>query len=226
MIAVIQLFHNGMSACVQPHDGVCLDRFEQGLRQGCVLSPLLTNNLFAVVLTAVLQRFSEDMVILGELAPLKEPPTSIGPEPAMNYVRGMLYANDACILSRSSQGLAKMMKVIVEVCRAFFFTMSATTAETIRMSPLHKPRTMVQVEATGPIYKHVQYFTYLEGARTETPDMSKLFIKLPYCLKKNLNASRPSEHPQVRGENVKTFRWDHRLQIQNLFTAFKRVPRW
>ena len=38
------------------------------------------------------------------------------------------------------------------------------------------------------------------------------------CLKKNLNASRPSEHPPVRGENVKTFsRWDHRLQIQNLF---------
>ena len=33
-----------------------------------------------------------------------------------------------------------------------------------------------------------------------------------YCLKKSLNASRPSEHPPVRGENVKTFRWDHRLQ--------------
>ena len=44
--------------------------------------------------------------------------------------------------------------------------------------------------------------------------------------KKKLNASRPSEHPQVRGENVKTFRWDHRLQIQNLSMAFKRVPRW
>ena len=27
------------------------------------------------------------------------------------------------------------------------------------------------------------------------------------------------------GKNVKTFRWDHRLQkIQNLFMAFKRVP--
>ena len=45
-------------------------------------------------------------------------------------------------------------------------------------------------------------------------------------LKKNLNASRPSEHPPVRGENVKTFRWDHRLQKQNLFVAFKRVPLW
>ena len=32
------------------------------------------------------------------------------------------------------------------------------------------------------------------------------------CLKKNLNA-RPSEHPPVRGGNVKTFRWDHRLQL-------------
>ena len=42
--------------------------------------------------------------------------------------------------------------------------------------------------------------------------------------KKNLNASRPSEHAPVRGGNVKTFRWNHRLQKrQNLFIAFKRV---
>ena len=46
-------------------------------------------------------------------------------------------------------------------------------------------------------------------------------------LKKTLNVSRPSEHPPVRGENVKTFRWGHRLQIiQDIFMAFKRVPRW
>ena len=37
------------------------------------------------------------------------------------------------------------------------------------------------------------------------------------CLKKNLNAFKPFEHPPVRGENVKTIRWDHRLQRQNLF---------
>ena len=51
-------------------------------------------------------------------------------------------------------------------------------------------------------------------------------IMLENLLKKNLNASRPSEHLQVRGENVKTFRGGHRLQRQNLFMAFKRVPRW
>ena len=43
-------------------------------------------------------------------------------------------------------------------------------------------------------------------------------------MKKNLNASGPSEHPPARGKNVKTFRWDHNLQIQNFFMAFKQVP--
>ena len=47
----------------------------------------------------------------------------------MDYVRravwGMLYVDDACIVSRSPQGLAKMIEVIVEVCRAFAQTVSA-----------------------------------------------------------------------------------------------------
>ena len=32
--------------------------------------------------------------------------------------------------------------------------------------------------------------------------------------------------PWLGRKNIKTFRWDQRLQIQNLFMAFKRVPRW
>ena len=102
-----------------------------------MLSPLLFNTFFAAVLNVVLQRFSEEPAILAELVHLKEPSTSMGPVPAMDYVRravwGMLYADDACIVSRSPQELAKMMEVIVEVCRAFGLTVSAKKTETLCM---------------------------------------------------------------------------------------------
>ena len=101
-----------------------------------------------------------------ELVHLKKPSTSMGPESAMDYVRravwGMLYADDACIISRSLQGLAKIMEVIVEVCRAFTLTVSAKKIETMCMPPPRTPRTMVRVETAGQIYKQVQSFTYLD----------------------------------------------------------------
>ena len=129
--------------------GVCSNWFEveQRLWQGCVLSPLFVNILFAAVLTVVLQKFSKDTVILAKLMHLKEPPTSMGPEPAMDSVRravwDMLYADDACIVSRSPQGLAKMMEIIVEVCRAFALTLSAKKTQSMCMPPPRIPHIFV-----------------------------------------------------------------------------------
>ena len=60
---------------------------------------------------------------------------------------------------------------------------------------------------------------YLYGTFMGEPDKKQY-------LKKNLNASKPSEHTPDRKKNVRTFRWEHRLQIQNLLMAFKWVPRW
>ena len=67
--------------------------------------------------------------LFAELVHLKEPPTSMGAEPAMDYVCramwGMLYADAANIVPRSPQELAKVMEVIVDVWRAFALTVSA-----------------------------------------------------------------------------------------------------
>ena len=73
-----------------------------------MLSPLLFNIFFPAMLSVVLQRFSEKPAILVELVHLKGPSTSVGPEPAMDYVRravwGMLYADDACMVRDRRRG--------------------------------------------------------------------------------------------------------------------------
>ena len=109
--------------------------------------PLLFNIFFGAVLTLALQRFSEDAIILAKLVHRKGQPTSMGPVPAMDYVRRamwvILYADEACIVSRSPQGPDIMMEVIGEVCRALALTVSAKKTETMRVSPPHTPRTMM-----------------------------------------------------------------------------------
>ena len=89
MIEVIRQFHDEMRACLRRDDGRCPEWFEvaQGLRQGCVLSPLLVNAFFAAILRVVLERFSKDAGILADLIHLHEQPSKVGPETALECVR-------------------------------------------------------------------------------------------------------------------------------------------
>ena len=72
-------------------------------------------------------------------------------------VWGMLYPDDACIASRSPQGLTKMMNVFLEVCRDFVLTVSVKDTKTMCIPSLRTPRTMVRVQAAGQIYKNSRH---------------------------------------------------------------------
>ena len=164
MIAVIRQFHDGMQAQVRMDDGELSDWFEvtQGLRQGCVLSPLLFNIFFAAATEVVLVRFSEDDTILKDLVYLEEE-AGVGAgtplERARRAVWEMLHADDAGVVSRSREGLTRMMTTIMEVFGEFGLTVSEKKTETLLMRAPEKqpkkggpPPPPLAIEAAGQKY--------------------------------------------------------------------------
>ena len=142
---------------MQNDDSRCSEWFEvaRGLRQGCVLSPLLLFNVFfAAILLVALERFSKDAGILADLLHLQEEqPSKVGPETALEYVRcailGVLYADGACIVSRSPRGLERMMAVFVEGLGTFGLTISESKTETMCVPIPRAPTTKIVFNATG-----------------------------------------------------------------------------
>ena len=97
-----------------------------------MLSPLLFNIFFAAVIIVVLQRFAEDPLIVSDLVYLDDAPKGEDGRPrkegTLEMVRraewGMLYADDAGVVSTSPRGLTRMMGVIVVTCQEFGLTVS------------------------------------------------------------------------------------------------------
>ena len=109
-----------------------------------MLSPLLFNIFFAAATEVVLVRFSEDDKILKDLVYLEEE-AGVGAgtplERARRAVWGMLYADDAGVVSRSQEGLTRMMTTIVEVFGEFVLTVSEKKTETLLMrAPEKQPK--------------------------------------------------------------------------------------
>ena len=110
---------------------------------------------FAVVLTVILQRLSIDGEELTSFVHLKELMDAVGPETAMKTLRGIwvrLNVNDACIASRMTQDLARMVAIVIEVCRAFGLTVSEKKTETMCMPVPHLDVPKVEITAAGQKY--------------------------------------------------------------------------
>ena len=184
MFAVIQRFHDGMQACVWRDDGECSDTFDvgQGLRQGCVLAPLLFNMYFTAVLHVAEKRFLADAAITDNMVQLqrkeegeKKVTSRTGKEKEGDEAQrlwGMLYADDAGIVSRSSEGLERMMTVIVTTCSSFGLTASEAKKEIMCLETKGVGELSFTINATVQVNKQTIEFVHLGGAITADRDLS------------------------------------------------------
>ena len=146
--------------------------------QGCVLSPLLFNVFIAAILHAALliERFSKDANKLADLIHLQEQPSRVGPETALEcaacYLGDALYADDACIVSRSPRELERMMAIFFEAFGTFGLTISESKTETMCMPIPREPARQIVFNASEQQYLQTTSFPYLGGTVTETPNLS------------------------------------------------------
>ena len=87
---------------------------------------------------------------------------------------GMLYADDAGVVSQSPEQLRKTMGVIVVICAAFGLTVSEAKTEImcLRAKGMPESTATFSVEAAGQVYNQTNKFVYLGGDVNQNADLS------------------------------------------------------
>ena len=141
-----------------------------------MLAPLLFNMFFTAVLRVAEKRFlavapiTDYMVQLqrkkekGEMKATSRTGNVDGrrgeEEEEMQRLWGMLYADDAGIVSRSSEGLERMMTAIVTACSAFGLTVSEAKTEIMCLETKGGGEVTFTINAAGQVYKQSSLCTW------------------------------------------------------------------
>ena len=146
-----------------------------------VLAPLLFNIVFAAVMNVASTRSKTGKGIMDALVHLRKKTGAGGRgdatagEPVLaTPLWGMLYADDAGVVSRPPEQLRKIMGVITVVCAAFGLTVSEAKTEImcLRAKGIPASTATFSAEAAGQVYNQTKKFVYLGGNVKHNADLS------------------------------------------------------
>ena len=243
MISVIRQFHDGMRACVRLDDRVCSRWFavEQGLLQGGVLAPLLFNIFFAAAVNVASTRFKANKGIMDALVYLRKKngagaggweEATAGESVLATSLWGMLYADNAGVVSQLPEQLRKMMEVIVVVCAVFGLIVSEAKTELmcLRAKGVPESTAIFSVEAASQVNNQTNEFVYLKGNVNHNADLSievDRRIRNAWCSfrKYTLELYPTSGRLQPRTRGIGTERQNNGRDISWRNGSLQRKPR-
>ena len=125
--SLIESFHTDTKGTVQIN-GSFFDTFEirSGVKQGCVLAPMLFGSLFGLLLKHVLDTTTEEIYFRtrSDDRPLNLARLRAKTKVRKDLIRDMLFADDAAVATHTQEELQSLMDCFSHACKDFGLTIS------------------------------------------------------------------------------------------------------
>ena len=180
-----------------------------------MLAALLFGIFFAAVINVVYMRFIDDEGIMDDLGhPRKKKgvrgrgEATVGESVLVTPLWGMLYTDDAGVVSQSPEQLRKIGAIVV-VCAVFSLTVSEANTETmcLRAKGMPESTATFSVKAAGQVHNQTNEFVYLGRNVNHNADLSiaQRLVQLPEVHPRTV---RPTERsPRAQNPDTKEPRY-------------------
>lgn len=203
MHAVVNQSHDGMKAREPMDDEAYFEwcGVGQGLRHVCDLAQLLFNLFFAAMLKLALKHFHNDEDVSADMVKVKsrvqrtvtkrkgKKGENVELVEIVKSIRGMRYADDAGVLSKSLTSLHKMMPITVKMAGRLMLLVSERKTEIMCLFVTAMGACSLTINAAGAVFNQIERFLYLGVTICEDQsvedEINHEVERAPTCFRRN-----------------------------------------